>query len=120
MITSIRIVGIDYDVNDLTKKYVTKRIGRLDRYIPRNLRRSVVADVKLQQVNHDHGNKYAVEVVLSMDGNLIVAKDSTSNIMAAIDIVEAKLVSQLSDYKFETIEHLGRRNKMNRFRRFLK
>lgn len=117
MITSIRITGINYKVTDLTEKYAIKRIGKLDRYVPRAARKSIAADIKLQQINHSHGNKYKAEVVLTMDGDVISAKDSTSNMVAAIDIVEAKLVSQLSDYKFDTIEHLGQRKRVNRFKR---
>lgn len=120
MITSIRITGINYEVSELTEKYAIKRIGRLDRYVPRGARKSMVADIKLQQVNHSHGNKYQAEVTLTMDGDSLLAKDSTGNMLAAIDIVEAKLTSQLRDYKFESIEHIGRHNRMNRFKRYLR
>lgn len=120
MISSIQINGINYEVNKNTHKYAMKRIGRLDRYLPKHARKTVSASVKLSQVNHDHGNKYEVEVIMKIPGKVLTAKDSTGNMMAAIDIVEAKLLSQLHDYKEANIPHLGRRGLMSRFKRSFK
>jgi len=117
MITSIDITGIKYEVDDTTKKYVNKKIGRLDRYLPKHARSSVTAEVKLKQVNRDHGNKYEAEVVLNVPGKVITAKDTTLNMLAAVDIVEAKIVAQLRKYKDATISHVGRRGVMSRFKR---
>ena len=99
MITSIDITGIQYEVNAKTQKYVLEKVGKLDRYVPLHARKSMVADVKLRQVNLDHGNKYEAEVILQVPGKNITAKDTTFNMMAAVDIVEAKLVAQLRKYK---------------------
>ena len=120
MITSIKVIGIAYEVDDATRKYVIKRIGRLDRYLPRHARKSVSTEVKLYQVNHQHGNKYEAEVIMNIPGKLITAKDSTSNMIAAVDIVEAKIRVQLSDYKQSTIAHIGRRRVMSRFKQSFK
>jgi len=117
MITEIQITGIAYEVDNTTHKYIMKRIGSLDRYLPKHARKSVSAEVKLEQVNHDHGNKYEVEVILDIPGKIVTAKDSTGNILAAIDIVESKLQSQLRDYKQAAIAHIGRRGIMSRFKR---
>lgn len=99
MIASIDITGIKYNVSEKMQKYILDKVGRLDRYIPPHARKTVVADVKLRQVNRDHGNKYEAEVILKVPEKTIIAKDSTMNMHAAIDIVEAKLVSQLRKYK---------------------
>jgi len=120
MISQIKVVGIAYEVDDATRKYVIKRIGRLDRYLPRHARKSASVEVKLEQVNHDHGNKYETEVILNIPGSLVTAKDSTSNIFAAIDIVEAKIRKQLVDYKQANIAHIGRRRLMSRFKHSFK
>lgn len=107
MITSINVIGISYEVDEKTKKYAKKRIGRLDRYLPSNVRRDISADVKLAQVNHDHGNKYEVKVVINSPSKSFNASDSTSNIMAAIDIVEAKLSVQMREYKKSLISRIS-------------
>ena len=117
MITTIQVTGIAYEVDENTRKYVLKRVGHLDRYLPRHARKSVSADVKLEQVHHDHGNKFQVEIILNVPGKVITAKDSTSNILAAVDIVEAKIQSQLRDYKQTAIAHIGNRGVMSRFKR---
>lgn len=99
MITSIDITGIKFDVDERTRKYVIEKVGRLDRFVPPHARKTMAADVKLRQVNEDHGNKYEAEIILQVPEKVITAKDTTLNMMAAVDIVEAKLVSQLRKYK---------------------
>ncbi|QQG50664.1 MAG: ribosome-associated translation inhibitor RaiA [Candidatus Saccharibacteria bacterium] len=117
MIEAITITGIKYDLDDTTKKYVTKKIGRLDRYLPKHARKSVTADVRLKEVNKDHGNKYEAEVVLTVPGGVVEASDSTVNMLAAVDIVEMKLMTQLRKYKQATMPHVGSRGVLSRFKR---
>lgn len=117
MIQVIDITGIQLEVDETTRKYVTKKIGRLDRYLPKHARKSVTAEVRLRQVNRDHGNKYEAEVNLSVPDKFMTARDSTVNVLAAIDIVEAKLVSQLHRYKDAMVPHVGRRGVLSRFKR---
>lgn len=116
MIESITITGIKYDVDSITKKYAFKKIGKLDRYLPRHARKSVTAEIKLEQVNRDHGNKYEAEVILNVPGSVITAKDSTMNMISAIDIVEAKIVTQIRKYKETTLNHVGKRGLLRRFK----
>lgn len=104
MIKAIEITGIRYEVNEKTKKYVTEKIGKLDKFVPMHARKSLSADVKLREINEDHGNKYEVEVIMQVPGRVITASDSTMNMMAAIDIVEAKLIRQLRRYKTEVLK----------------
>lgn len=117
MINSISITGVKFDLDETTKKYVIKKIGRLDRYLPRHARKSATAEVLLKEVNRDHGNKYEAEVIMHVPDRTLAAKDSTVNILAALDIVEAKLASQLHKYKQEMIPHVGRRGVLSRFKR---
>lgn len=117
MIASIEITGVKYVVGDQAYKYVMRRVARLDRYLPRHARKSVTADVKLKQVNRENGNKYEAEIILNVPDKRLTAKDSTVNMFAAIDIVEAKLVSQLRKYKQATVTHVGNRRLMRRGKR---
>jgi putative sigma-54 modulation protein len=112
MITAIEITGVQYDVDETTRKYVTKKIGRLDRYLPRHARKTASVEVKLREVNRDHGNKYEAEIIFQVPD-----KNPTVNMLAAIDIIEAKIMTQLRKYKQETIAHIGRRGAMGRFKR---
>ena len=99
MITSIDVTGIKYEVDKKTLKYVMEKVGKLDRYLPAHARRTMTADVKLKQVNKDHGNKYEAEVIVHVPDRVLTASDTTFNMMAAVDIVEAKLIAQLRKYK---------------------
>ena len=108
MIKTITITGVKYELTDKTKSYVEKKIGNLDKYLPRHARKSATADVKLKQLNNASGNKYEVEVVLTVPDKVITAKDSTMNVLAAVDIVEAKLKGQVRKYKDDVLAHVGR------------
>ena len=117
MIQNVTITGVKYELTDTTKKYVEKKIGALDKYLPRHARKSAAADVKIKQVDHPGGNKYEVEVILNVPEKVITAKDSTMNVLAAVDIVEAKLTGQLRKYKQATVPHIGLRRALSKFKR---
>lgn len=116
MITHITITGLHLELDAKTKKYVKSKVGKLDRYIPRHARKSVTAEVVLKQVNKDHGNKYEAEVIMHLPDQTITASDSTLNALAAIDIVEAKLTTQLRKYKQLHTNHRGRHAFLTRFK----
>lgn len=116
MIEQLTITGVKMELDAATKKYVAKKIARLDRYLPKHARKSVTADVKLKLVNRDHGNKYEAEVIFNVPDKTLTAKDSTVNVLAAIDIVEAKLVTQLRKYK-DGITPARRRGVLGRLKR---
>ncbi len=118
MITAITVTGIKFEVDSRTDKYVRRKIGRLDRFLPRHARKSATAEVRLKEVNRANGNKYEAEVVLRVPHKDITATDSTMNILAAIDIVEAKLATQLKKYKDSQVAHIGKtRSVLSKFKR---
>ena len=118
MIANVEITGVgSYEPDEATKKYVRKKIGSLDRPAPRHARKSMTANVKLAEINQSHGNKYEVEVILHVPDKTLTAKDTTMNVLAATDIVEAKVGNQLRRYKQELIPHVGRRKLLDRFKR---
>ncbi len=117
MINAIEITGVQFDVDATTHKYITKKIGRLDRYLPKHARKSASAAVKLREVNHDHGNKYEAEIILNLPEKTLTARDYTVNVLAAIDIVEAKIANQLRKYKDAAVPHLKSRGVLSRFKR---
>jgi putative sigma-54 modulation protein len=117
MIKNIDITGVRYALDETTKKYVMAKIGRLDRYVSRHARKSIRAEVRLKEVNREYGNKYECDVVIHVPGQSIAATDSTLNMLAAVDIVEAKLRTQLRKYKESHTEHAGRHNLIGRIKR---
>ena len=86
MISQIEVTGNKYEVDENTKKYAIKHIGKLDKYLPRHAKKSA----------------------------------SSSNVLAAIDIVEAKLDGQIRRYKTEKNPRLGKSGIMAKFKRSFK
>lgn len=117
MIASIDITSVKYIAGDQVQKYVMRKIAKLDKYLPRHARKSATADVKLRQVNRDHGNKYEAEIIINVPDKRMTAKDSTVNMFAAIDIVEAKLINQMRKYKQASVTHVANRRILSRFKR---
>lgn len=117
MISSISITGKKVIVDDITKKYVKKKIGSLDKFLPRHARKTATVEVVLSLIDQKNGNKYHADVVLKLPEKTITASDSTVNVLAAIDIVEAKLAAQLKKYKSVHSGHVGRRGVLARFKR---
>lgn len=106
MITRIDTTGINLELGEDIKKYIHKKVGRLDRYMPRAARKTVHAEAKLRETNNRLGNKYECEVIMHLPGGQVQAKEATLNMFAAVDIVEAKLKNQLVKYKTAHIAHI--------------
>lgn len=117
MLTSTKVTGIAYQVDEKTHKYVLDKIGRLDRFLPRHARKSASAEVRLKQVKGDGGNKYEAEVSFDVPEKTILAKNVGTHMFAAVDAAEAKLVTQLRKYKQSTLAHVGRRRVLSQFKR---
>lgn len=117
MIEKIDISGSNYKPEDSFKAYVTKRVGKLDRYLPRGNKKDVVAKVVVTEVNRAHGNKYEISANIEIPGGKVFsAKDECSNVFAGIDILEAKLTGQIRRFKIESNPHL-RKNPFSIFKR---
>ncbi len=118
MISKLEISASGLELTDDIRKYVDKKIGRLDRFMSKHARKSVHAEVKLKQEKSKKKDKLMAEVILHLPGDTITAKESTLNIYAAIDIVEAKLKNQLKRYKDknESRHKADRKGALNRLR----
>ena len=116
MIEKIDVSGSGYKVEDSFKKYVLKRIGKLDRYLPRGSKKDVVAKVMVSSIDRAHGEKYEISVAMDIPGGkVIAAKDDCTNVFAGIDLVEAKLTGQIRRFKLEQTPHLKKRSLKNLF-----
>ena len=110
MIKKLEITGVHADTDEKLKKYVTKSVAKLEKYMPRKARESVHIEVKLKENKGQSDQKCTAEFVVRMPRETLTAKEATVNMFAAIDIVEAKLANQLKKYKeTHTNPHLLRR-----------
>lgn len=116
MIDKIDLSGSNYKISDSFRKYAIKRIGKLDRYLPRGSKKDVVAKVVIAEVDRAHNNKYESSVAMEIPGGkVITAKDECSNVFAGIDIIEAKLKGQIRRFKLEATPHLSKKGLKNLF-----
>lgn len=99
MIEKMEITGVHMDVDPKLKKYVTKKMGAMDKYIPRKARESAHLEVRLKEAKAKDKNQYTCEVVLHLPQDTITIHETTLNIFAAVDIVETKLRNQIKRYK---------------------
>ncbi len=104
MIDRLEITGIHYDVEDDIKKYVNRKIGKLDRYVPKAAARNVHARVKLMAESKG-ADKYSAEVILHFKNGQVTAVESAPNMFAAIDIVEQKVKNQLNKHHDKHAKH---------------
>jgi putative sigma-54 modulation protein len=107
---STDITSRNFEADDKIKAYIDDKIGGLERFVPKNQRNSMKAQVVLQD---DPGgredNRFVCDAIVTIQGQKFVANEGTVNIYAAVDIVEAKLKSQLVEYK---AKHAPRRGKI--------
>lgn len=99
MIGKLEISGVHANVDDKLRGYASKKIGQLDRFLPRNMRASMHAEVKLKESKSKDKNRYACEVILHVPHEVLQAEERTVNLYAAVDIIEEKLKQQLKKYK---------------------
>lgn len=117
MIQKLDINGVHTVVTDDLKKYITRKIGKLDRYIPRKARESVHVEVFLKERVIKAKKECECEVILKLPGRTIATKEATVNMFAAVDIVEAKLRNQLKKYKDANSVRRIHRRVLSRLRR---
>ena len=101
MITNISIAAPQKtnSVSDDIDKYIIKKIGKLDKYMKRQNREGARAEVKVKESTGKGGKKCTVEVLLHTADYKLTAVESTVNMHAAVDIVEAKLQKQIRRFK---------------------
>jgi ribosomal subunit interface protein len=118
MIQKFEINGIHTVVDENLRKYVNKKIGRLDKYLPRHHRDSVHVVVELKESKAKDKNKYTCEVIMHLPhGGDIKVRESTMNMFAAVDIVETKLKLLIKKHKEQHASGKLARHLTARFRR---
>ncbi len=99
MIKKLEIKGVHYELTPKLKTYVRNKLGKMDKYIPKHARESAHMEVFLKEVKNKSKNICECEVILRLPNETLTVKESTINMFAAVDIVEAKLKNQVKKYK---------------------
>ena len=110
MIEKIEMSGKGYKIDVPFKKYVSKRLGKLDKYLPRGSKKDIVMKVAVAEISKSKNDKYEISATMEVPGGkVITAKDECSNVFAGIDLIEAKLMGQIRRYKLEMQPHRQKR-----------
>lgn len=117
MIEKFELKGVHTTVDENLQKYVQKKIGRLDTYLPRHHRDSVHAVVELKEDKAKDKNRFSCTAILHLPGETITLTETTMNIYAAVDIVETKLKQRIKKYKDSHGDGKWARHLTARFRR---
>ncbi|HUD05608.1 MAG TPA: ribosome-associated translation inhibitor RaiA [Candidatus Saccharimonadales bacterium] len=99
MIKNIEVSAIHMKVDDDLQRYIQKKIGLLDKYTSRRIRTSLRADVMLKEEKSKDKNSCTCEVIIHLPNEKVTISETTINLYAAVDIVEAKLKTKLKKYK---------------------
>lgn len=103
MIEKIEITGNNLKIAEDFEKYAKKKIGKLDRYLPKENKKEVFGKIIISEIDRDHGNKYEISVSLEIPGGkVLIAKDESLNMFSGIDLIEAKLMGQIRRFKTES------------------
>lgn len=102
MIERLDIQFIHSQRDEKLEKYVTRKIGKLDRFLPRHARESAHAEVSLKEGRagrNNSGRDCCVEVNLHLPHEVINVSETSINMYAAVDIVELKVRQRITKYK---------------------
>jgi ribosomal subunit interface protein len=99
MVQKLEIAGEHYEVDENLRKYVTRKLGRIDKYLSKHCRESAHMEIRLKEQRADGKKQCVAQVTLHLPKETVNLRESTMNMYAAIDILQAKLKQQVQRYK---------------------
>ena len=112
MIT-LQTTGRHYELDDKIVGYVDRKLGGLDKYLPKAVREGLRGQVVLElDESHTQDHQCICDVHFEVKGELMQARDAAINMYAAIDICEQKLKSQIHTYKSKHEPAKNRRQRL--------
>lgn len=114
----VEINGKNFELEQDIEKYVQKKLTKLTRKLPKNVREAAHAIVTLKHSPKKKSERFEADIVLRLPPKEeLIAKESTVNIFAAVDIVESKLESQLEKYRGKFSKKYDRKGALQKIRR---
>ena len=93
----LSITGKNIEVNDNLRKYVEKKIGRLDRYLPN------IIDGRVELTANEGAraaeDRQIAQVTLRTKNTILRAEEASGDIFASVDAVFEKMQRQVDRYK---------------------
>lgn len=117
MINRLDITQVHATADEALQKYLRRKIGHLDRFLPRHAQDSAHAEIRLKESKARDKKGSTCEVTLHLPHEVINVSETTVNMYAAVDIVELKLRQRIIKYKELHAGGTLRRRLALRFRR---
>ncbi len=95
----IQFTGRNFEIDPEMHKYVERKLGNLDKYLPRANRMQAMSVEIFKDPSGRQDNRYKIIAILKVQGPDLVAETATINPHSAVDIVEQKLKIQIRKYK---------------------
>ncbi len=92
----LNIVGRNIEITDALRRYVEKKIGKLNRYLP------TITEGKVElskQTTKSARDRHVVQVTLRSSGTILRAEERNADIFASIDAVVDKMQRQIDRFK---------------------
>lgn len=99
MIKNLQISGVKTQLSKDLEDYVNKKIGLLDRYVPKKSRESLKTEVKLKESKAKNKEGFMCEVIMHLPHGSVTVHEKATTFFAAIDLAEDRLKVQLKKYK---------------------
>lgn len=99
MVQKLEISGEHFIIDENLRKYITRKIGRLDKYLSRHSRASAHLEVRMKEHSSKGQKQCIIGITLYLPHDTINIKESTLNMYAAVDIAQVKLKQQIAKYK---------------------
>jgi len=99
MLKTIDIATKNTELTPRLRTYTQKKIGTLDRFIPKKHREGTHVDVVLTEEKSKDKRQFTCGVVIRTPIETFEAKETNINMHAAIDVAENKLKTQLKKFK---------------------
>jgi ribosomal subunit interface protein len=119
MVQKFEVTGVHFEIDKKMYNYVSKKLGSLDRYIPRHSRNSAHLEILLSESKLDGKQQSICEATLYLPHETINLTEKGANMFASIDIVSSKLKQLIQKYKDEHANGKQRRHIIGRIRRRL-
>jgi ribosomal subunit interface protein len=116
----IDITAKHLTIDAKVKGYAEEKVQKLIDYIPHKVRDAAKASVKIDKIESKGAAKLECEILLSLPGRQLVAKESHDGVLAAIDGAEAKMRGQIRQYKIELERERSRGGFLGQLKRALR
>ena len=93
---NVQVNGRNVEVNDYLRDYVTKKVGKLERYLPQ------ITETRAeltQNMTRSASDRSTAQVTVWANGQMLRAEESTSDILASVDATVDKMASQIRRFK---------------------